>query len=564
MINKKLLCSVLSLALLVTGCGSAASSTTAADKNIPADTAAAAEASSGAEESSAAESSAAEQSEAPADEAVADVPGTPEEETAPAAEQAAEEVAPEAALMETLSQWSFIFTSGVGAWQTSLDIGKDGTLTGEFTDQNAGESGEGYDGTLWICQFTGRISNPEQTGPDTWKVSFTDLKYNQPSGTEEIEDRLRYAYTDAYGLETGGALEIYLPGAAVENLPEAYMSWISPLLFSGYFQDSFIDDVPDELPFCGIYNPEGEYGFFSVPKDETRNMKFLVNRGSFPGMKNQTLELNEDGTYLCEDMDEGGLHLVRNLCFRVPENFPSMYSDPEAFCRACAEKLTGGDLDEFYCYTSTKDASSLNNYMYFVDGNTTYYAIWDEGSNEDTRSWTAKMLENDGFVYVYGISLSEYDESMAGEARSFLLSSLSFTGKKDRISMASDSEEGESFTAWLSRDPAAKDSIRCEEAIWVSSGDEEAVKEYGLDPAQMYDDYAIVPSNKAPYTLSFADDAACYVQLPEENAVKRQRSLDELLAYLDAHASEDVPGVFMKVILDKDGKAAFVYEPYRP
>ena len=91
MINKKLLCSVLSLALLVTGCGSAASSTTAADKNIPADTAAAAEASSGAEESSAAESSAAEQSEAPADEAVADVPGTPEEETAPAAEQAAEE-----------------------------------------------------------------------------------------------------------------------------------------------------------------------------------------------------------------------------------------------------------------------------------------------------------------------------------------------------------------------------------------------------------------------------------------------------------------------------------------
>ena len=140
MINKKLLCSALSLALLVTGCGSAASSTTAADKNIPADTAAAAEASSGAEESSAAESSAAEQSEAPADEAVADVPGTPEEETAPAAEQAAEEVAPEAALMETLSQWSFIFTSGVGAWQTSLDIGKDGTLTGEFTDQNAGDS----------------------------------------------------------------------------------------------------------------------------------------------------------------------------------------------------------------------------------------------------------------------------------------------------------------------------------------------------------------------------------------------------------------------------------------
>ena len=71
--------------------------------------------------------------------------------------------------------------------------------------------------------------------------------------------------------------------------------------------------------------------------------------------------------------------------------------------------------------------------MYFIDGKRAYYAIWDEGSNEDTRSWTAKMLEDNGFIYVYGISLSQYDESMAGEAHSFLLSSLSFTGKPDRL-----------------------------------------------------------------------------------------------------------------------------------
>ena len=92
----------------------------------------------------------------------------------------------------------------------------------------------------------------------------------------------------------------------------------------------------------------------------------------------------------------------------------------------------------------------------------------------------------------------------------------------------------------------------------------EAVKEYGLDPAEMYDDYVIVPGNRVPFTLTFADDAAIYVQLPEENSVKRQRSVDEFLAFLDKYDSSEEHGVFMKVITDKDGKAAFIYEPYRP
>jgi type I restriction enzyme S subunit len=73
-------------------------------------------------------------------------------------------------------------------------------------------------------------------------------------------------------------------------------------------------------------------------------MQYLVNRGSFPGMKNTSAEMHDDGTYLYEDMDEGGLHLVRNLCFREPEGFPSMYSDPEDFCLACAKKLSDGNV----------------------------------------------------------------------------------------------------------------------------------------------------------------------------------------------------------------------------
>ena len=117
MIKKKLLCSALSLALLISGCGSAASSTTAVERNMPA--AAAEETTPG--ETNAEEISAAESSAVTEDTAAADEPGTPE-----------------AALLETLSQWSFVFTCGVGAWQTFVEIEKDGTLKGDFSDQNAG------------------------------------------------------------------------------------------------------------------------------------------------------------------------------------------------------------------------------------------------------------------------------------------------------------------------------------------------------------------------------------------------------------------------------------------
>ncbi|MBQ7534742.1 MAG: hypothetical protein IJT43_03890 [Stomatobaculum sp.] len=570
--KKAFLCSALSLALLMSGCGSGtgASSTTAAAQNPPAQTAAAA----------AAAEQAVEKAADAAEKAAGDAVLTLEQAGDAAAEKAdsltrglagaaadkaaAKTVNSQEALMETLSQWSFEFTSGVGAWGTYVEIDKDGTLKGEFSDQNAGEAGEGYDGTLWLCNFTGKVSDAEQIGPDTWKIHFSDLEYDTPSGTEEIEDRLRYAYTDAYGLEVGDTLEVYLPGAAVKDLPEGYLSWIGPLHFSTYFQDRFIDSVPEELPFCGLYNTEGSYGFFSMPRDSDRNLTYLVNRGSFPGMKNVTAEMHEDGTYLYEDMDDSGMHLVRNLCFRTPDDFPSMYSDPEGFCRACASKLVNGEeLKEFYSFTSDKEASSLNDYMYSLDGKNSYYAFWDEGSNEDTRDWTARMLQYGDYTYVYGISLSQYDETMAGEARYFLLSSLSFTGKPDRLSMENQEEEGESLTAWVSRDPAKKDNILYEEAVWVFSGDEEAVAKYGLDPADMADDYVIMPGEKGKVSASFSKDAACYIQFPEGDSVRRQRSIPEFLEYLDKHSgSED--RLFMKLILDQDGDVAFIYEPYRP
>ena len=475
------------------------------------------------------------------------------------------------ALFKAMADWQFEFCSGVGAWGTDVTFREDGTFEGTFHDSNLGESGEGYDATIYVSQFSGRLTNPVQTGETTWTASLEGLTYTEPEGKEEIaaegNEKIRYVFSKAYGLDPGDKVEIYLPGTPTETLPEEYMSWIGMTHFMNYSGEDFIRDIPADLPFCGIFNPADEgYGFFSDPADENRNLAYLVNRGSFPGMKNVKAELHADGTYLYEDMDESGLRLVRNLCFRAPENFPSMYDKPQDFALAAVKQLLGGETPEdFYSYDSPEEGTSLNNYMYYVDSERACWAIFSTGHNEDTRSWTAKMLQSGNFVYVYGVSLSEYDEMMAGEARSFFLSSLSMSGRPDRLSCATADDAASKIYACVRRDPSKKDAVLLMEMVWVSSGDDEAIRKYGLDPNDMPNDYDIVDAGTEARSAAFTPDAACYVQLPGENSIRRQKSVPELLNYLDRYASSrEGNGLLMNLILDGSGNIAFAFEPYTP
>ena len=66
-------------------------------------------------------------------------------------------------------------------------------------------------------------------------------------------------------------------------------------------------------------------------------------------------------------------------------------------------------------------------------------------------------------------------------------------------------------------------------------------------------------------SAAFTPDAACYVQLPGENSVRRQKSVPELLDYLDRYASSrEGNGLLMNLILDGSGNIAFAFEPYTP
>ena len=51
--------------------------------------------------------------------------------------------AEEAFDFELLSNQTFYFSSGAGAWGTEMDISADGSFTGNFHDSEMGDTGEG-------------------------------------------------------------------------------------------------------------------------------------------------------------------------------------------------------------------------------------------------------------------------------------------------------------------------------------------------------------------------------------------------------------------------------------
>lgn len=157
---------------------------------------------------------------------------------------------------DELKYTEFRFNSGAGAWGTVLRIAPDGSFSGNYHDSNMGEQGEGYpNGSVYLCDFTGRFSQPEQINGYTFALNIESLQYAKEPGTEEIRDGVRYCHTTAHGLTGAEELLLYLPGAPLEELPETYRYWCSATLY-GY--------EGTELPHWGLYNSGGEFGFYAV------------------------------------------------------------------------------------------------------------------------------------------------------------------------------------------------------------------------------------------------------------------------------------------------------------
>ena len=147
----------------------------------------------------------------------------------------------------------FIMSSGAGGWQATLDISADGSFNGSYSDNDMGETGDGYpNGTIYQCDYTGKLTDLKKVNDFTYSAKVSGIKYENEPNTESIKDGVRYSYSEA-AIADGDEVSIYLKGALLDQLPEGYLTW------AGYYDLSQTKDT--ELSSYGIYDKASDAGF---------------------------------------------------------------------------------------------------------------------------------------------------------------------------------------------------------------------------------------------------------------------------------------------------------------
>jgi len=252
--------------------------------------------------------------------------GSSEEEAKPevSEETPSEEPKEETASEETLpfsefKNLQFIFSSGAGGWATYLNIHEDGSFTGEYFDGEMGSTGEDYpNGTEYRCDFTGQFSKPVKVFDNIYSMKIENINYEKAVGTEEVKDGIKYIYDTAYGLDGAEELQVYLPGTPLAKLPQDFIDW------TNYYISSESDGTT--LPFLGLYNEAGKYGFSSYNLVESVSSFVSGSEENSARIKesleNESLsqgEMNERAQQMYEDWDYTLNYVWNSLKKVLPE-----------------------------------------------------------------------------------------------------------------------------------------------------------------------------------------------------------------------------------------------------
>ncbi len=158
------------------------------------------------------------------------------------------------------------FTSGAGAWGTDLSVGTDGSFTAYYHDSNMGESGDGYDSTVYLASGKGQFGDVVRIGDYHYLTKIESVDLDEKPGKEEIsvEDdwKVKYVYDNVYGITEGHYMEIYLPDICLYELPEGFMMWSH--LYWMYDED----EMPERLGETGMYDAVSDAGFISYTYPE--------------------------------------------------------------------------------------------------------------------------------------------------------------------------------------------------------------------------------------------------------------------------------------------------------
>lgn len=155
---------------------------------------------------------------------------------------------------------NFVFSSGTGGWSTQLSLQPDGTFTGHYEDMDLGDAGEeNPEGTLYFCDFSGSFSQPDKVDDHFWTMKLVYLSTQQEPGEVTYEEGIKYVSAEPNGLEQAQEVWLYLPGAETKDLSEEFLSWTT---------SAFSGEVPEQLPFYGLYSVNDQSGFVGFPAEE--------------------------------------------------------------------------------------------------------------------------------------------------------------------------------------------------------------------------------------------------------------------------------------------------------
>ena len=481
------------------------------------------------------------------------IPGESPKPEAPELSQEAKE------LFSVIEGWKFTFESGAGAWDTTLTVNAKGEFGGEYHDSDLGDTGEGYDnGTLYLSQFTGRFTDVKKISNYVYEAKVTELTYAEEPEKVQIVDGVRRIFSVANGIAGTERVRFYLPGAELATLPREYVEWVEGD-FGAYVFGKYYRDYPEELPFCGLYNPEEKYGFYSENLGE-KNSLFLVNKASFPGLTPDRRELKADGTYDYGDVSADGSYYVYSLCYRAPKESEGTFGrNAKEVAEDAISHVTKGQeaRDVYYIDDSFADSFPA---AVFINGWNAYMANWTVGDKEDTRYYVARMAVRGNFVYVYGYSAGERDDLLHGEAGGFFLSSLTFSGNPERLEPESTGRVAKKICAAVIHSGSDATRILADEVVWVDLEDDELMAKYHLTEEDMVDDYAIVGMDGNYKEYHFSENCPIYVQFPEEGPFQELCSLTRFHGKL----TEGTYAYLMELYLDENDNVTFAYEPFRP
>ena len=150
---------------------------------------------------------------------------------------------------------SYTFASGAGGWATYLVIDENGRFEGSYHDSEMGASGDDYDATVYVSNFSGQLSDVKKISDLEYTAYVESIEYQDSIDDQEIKDRVLYVYTGAYGIDYGKTLHFYMKGSDTEDINEHLIEWLAMPLAWG-------SDVPKTLPFNAFYNEADDAGFF--------------------------------------------------------------------------------------------------------------------------------------------------------------------------------------------------------------------------------------------------------------------------------------------------------------